>query len=243
MIEKEFDYIFCQVGNPSSGLQPLHSEVARMNLAAKGKRISIMPAFSPDIYRVRNAALGQVGQRAGQKPYQGKIKYDRLIWHDSDQMISMEMIEQLISHDVDIVAGWARQWCMNHGPEHIDDTKNLANCGKWDYEKRVPGVSKGVYKYGSFTVDEMQGLAKKGVNLIETDYVGFALMVVKFGVFEALEFPWFKTWDMEWEDEEGNLFVDTMPEDAGFCFRAREKGFKIYVDPTVKVPHQKYVLL
>ena len=37
--------------------------------------------------------------------------------------------------------------------------------------------------------------------------------------------------------------VEPTSEDVGFCLRARENGYKIWVDPTVCVGHEKTVVL
>lgn len=66
--------------------------------------------------------------------------------------------------------------------------------------------------------------------------MGFIL--VKKGVFESMEYPWFKPI----EKKIGNM-VDFTMEDVAFCLTAREKGFEIYVDPTVRVGHEKKVIL
>ena len=40
-----------------------------------------------------------------QKPFDGKIDYDYIMWIDSDQVFSFEQIQKLISYDKDIVSG------------------------------------------------------------------------------------------------------------------------------------------
>ena len=60
--------------------------------------------------------------------------------------------------------------------------------------------------------------------------VGGGFLLVKMNVFNKLERPYFP---ME-QDEEGNRVVT---EDFGFYEKAKDKGFKIWCDPTIRVNH------
>lgn len=73
--------------------------------------------------------------------------------------------------------------------------------------------------------------------LIEVAYTGMGFMLVKKGVFEILGYPWFKPIEKRIGD-----MVDFTMEDVAFCLRAREKGFEVLIDPTVKVGHEKEVV-
>jgi hypothetical protein len=229
------DYIFLQPGHPSSGMQSLHSEVVRNHFTQKGKVVCVSPATGSDVFGVRNACLMRRGYAKDQLPFQGQVIYDRLIWIDSDQFVTVDQIERLIAWDVDIVAGWARQYSSGS----VDDN-NRGACGKWDLEPRIPGKTPGKNIFRPYTVGDLRGMPD---GLLEVDYCGMSLMVVKYGVFETLEYPWFTSWQYEWEDERGNVCADMMMEDTGFCLRVREKGFKLHIDPAVKVGHEKKVIV
>jgi hypothetical protein len=234
--QQKIDYIFCQPGNPSSGPQALALEAARTNLARTGKSIGIMPAYCSDVYAVRNGCLGGDGEKVTQKPFQGEWDYDRIIWVDSDNIVTTDQIKKLIARDVDVIAAWYRVYAM--GDVNND---NLACCGKWECEPRIPGVSPGVNKSTAYTVGGMLEFAKKG-DLIEVNYVGMGLMIIKKGVLESLEYPWFIGWPIEYE-KDGELYRGMVREDAGLCRRLQEKGYKIYVDPCVNIKHLKPVQL
>jgi hypothetical protein len=66
--------------------------------------------------------------------------------------------------------------------------------------------------------------------LIEVKWVGMAFMLVKKGVFEKVESPWFQT-----KVVDGKLVT----EDIYFCKKAQEAGYKIWIDPTVNIGHIK----
>ena len=62
-------------------------------------------------------------------------------------------------------------------------------------------------------------------------------MLIKKGVFESMEYPWFKPI----EKRIGQM-VDFTMEDVGFCLTAKERRYKILIDPMVRVGHEKKVV-
>ena len=74
--------------------------------------------------------------------------------------------------------------------------------------------------------------------LIPVSYTGFGFMLIKYGVFEALPYPWFQP-----ITQKIGHMVDFASEDVSFCLQAQEKGYQIYIDPTIKVGHEKTVVL
>lgn len=64
--------------------------------------------------------------------------------------------------------------------------------------------------------------------LFEAKAVGTGVLLVKTEVFKNIEAPWF-----EFEYVNG----ERIGEDIRFCRLAREKGYKIFVDPTIPVGH------
>jgi GT2 family glycosyltransferase len=76
--------------------------------------------------------------------------------------------------------------------------------------------------------------------LIEAFWAGMGFMLVKKGVFEKIEPPWFQTTLADIDEERKEMFVT---EDIFFSIRAREAGFKVYIDPEVIVKHKKSILI
>jgi len=76
-------------------------------------------------------------------------------------------------------------------------------------------------------------------DLIEAVWAGMGFMLIKKGVFEKIEPPWFQTRTID-IDTKKDQFVT---EDIYFCQRAREAGFKIWINPEVAVGHMKEHLL
>ena len=65
--------------------------------------------------------------------------------------------------------------------------------------------------------------------------VGFGFVAMKSGVFESIPKPWFGQ-----VQDGGNLLIG---EDVAFCMKAKAAGYDIWVDPAVKVGHQKSLII
>jgi hypothetical protein len=72
-------------------------------------------------------------------------------------------------------------------------------------------------------------------SLFTADYIGFGWVLVRKGVFESIEYPWFAP---KLRKLPGGI-EDVCSEDVAFCADAREAGFEIWVDPRVRVGHEK----
>lgn len=66
---------------------------------------------------------------------------------------------------------------------------------------------------------------------------GFGFLCVKYGVFEKMPRPWFGPESVP--DGKGNDVFYLVGEDLSWCTKAIKSGFKIWVDPMVRVIHQK----
>lgn len=73
---------------------------------------------------------------------------------------------------------------------------------------------------------------------VEVGGVGFGFLAVKQGVFEKMERPWFLINRVQWSPLNPDLKVN-VGEDYSWCANASRAGFKIFVDPLVKVKHHK----
>lgn len=150
-----------------------------------------------------------------QKPFNGKIDYDYIMWIDSDIVFTPQQFHKLLEHKKNIVSGIYL----------MDDRKHFATCEDWDEEY--------FKKHGHFQFITQEDIQGKGV-LIEVAYTGMGFMLVKRGVYETMEYPWFKPI----EKKIGSM-VDFTMEDVTFCLRAKENGFVIFIDPIIRVTHEK----
>jgi len=146
-------------------------------------------------------------------PFYGKIDYSHIMWIDSDSIFTPEDFTKLLARNENIVSGLVKKTPFVYAAGKIDPTKNF-------FEKE------------SLTDDDVQG-----TDLIETDGVGLAFMLVKRGVFEKIPAPWFATATVD--EPSGPNKKIYVGEDIYFCIKAKEAGFKLWLDPTVKVGHLK----
>ena len=175
---------------------------------------------SCNIYYVRNMCLGaDVSRGKNQKPFNSQIDYDYIMWIDSDIIFTPQHFQKLLTHQKDIVSGI---YLMSDG-------KQFATCKEWDeeYFRR-----NGHFKF--MTINDIQA----DTGLIEVSYTGMGFMLVKKGVFESIEYPWFSPIEKKIGD-----MVDFTMEDVSFCLKAKEKGFKIFIYPNLRVGHKKSIVL
>jgi len=179
-------------------------------------KFTISNQQSSVVYYVRNLCLGgDVLRGINQKPFDGKIDYTHMMWIDSDIVFNPEQFIKLLNYDKDVVSGIYK---MAGG-------KQFATVEKMDEEFFKKN---GTFKF--WTDEDIKD--KKG--LIEVDYTGLGWILIKKGVFEQLEYPWFRPL---WK-EFGNI-KDFTSEDSALCMMLKEKGIKIYVDPEIRVGHEK----
>jgi len=87
---------------------------------------------------------------------------------------------------------------------------------------------------GNFACEVVDTIPPSGTKPVEVLWAGMGFMLIKKGVLESIKPPWFQT------TMAGGKFVT---EDIYFCYKAREAGFKVYVDPEVVVKHLKEQLI
>lgn len=78
--------------------------------------------------------------------------------------------------------------------------------------------------------DQVPGWYKMPEELFEVYGIGMGVALIDMNIFGQIEKPWFK-FDMH----EDGLMIQG--EDAWFCSQARNKGFKIWCDPTLEIGH------
>jgi len=94
-------------------------------------------------------------------------------------------------------------------------------------DKDIIGAS---YNYREFPLKStVKPLDKIIDGVFECEAVGTGFMLIKTEVFKKMPHPWFF-----FSQDEGKL---TCGEDVWFCRVAREAGFKIWCDSTIKVGH------
>ena len=187
-------------------------------------RWALSQKYHVNRYFVCNSCLGgsSIGGK-NQKPFQGKVDYDYIMWIDSDQVFKPEDFFNLLNKaketNVSILSGL---YLMQGG----------------DFFATVEDWDKDFFKKNGF----FKFLSPEDVSnrrqIFKVSYTGFGWLLVKKGVFESLEYPWVQP---TWFDEDGIYEMTTT--DCGFMHRAAEKGHHTYIDPTIIVGHEKSEIL
>jgi hypothetical protein len=189
-------------------------------LRDNGIPYAIQSEYMSNVYASRNGCLSRPGnKRADQIPFEGEFDYGRMIWADADNEWTYNHLGLILRHDQPVVFGWCHMAPGPMGQEWV-------NCGF---------VENG--RHRTITEEELLSLPRNG-SLVEVDWAGFAFAKVEKGVFEAIGYPWFRSWVHLWR-EAGVKMADIANDDAGWCWRVKRKGFKIMVDVECQVGHWK----
>ena len=139
---------------------------------------------------------------------------DYLFFLDSDMMPAPSTLVQLMSHDKDIVSAM----CFKRNPPFQPCFYTKASIKKGEDGKIIPIMESAL---APETWDNE--------GLVNVEAVGMACCLIKVDVFKKLE--------------GGNWFfpLPRIGEDLTFCMKARQAGFKIYVDLGLNCHHLGYV--
>ena len=148
------------------------------------------------------------------KPFHGNLTYDKLMWIDSDIAWKPEDFIKLYESDKDIISG-----------------AYLLATGEVVAYKEQAGQP--------YTYEEVLKMQEP----VEVSGTGFGFICIKQGVFEKLSRPWFQSTPITVESKGEKFTFHMMGEDLSFCYRAKDAGFKIWFDPTVRVLHHKMMRL
>ena len=211
--------VFCLPGSHYSG----RFLVSFTQLFDNCKRVGMKPIISQDYSSMVNFARCKVAgadvmRGAYQKPFGGKLSYDYMMWIDSDIAFTSKDFFKLVDMKKDIASGWYTQ---------PGGTTPVVEKMEEDYFQ----------KNGSFQFIRKDEMVKRN-KVFEADYIGFGWTLIKKGVFETLPYPWFAPKRMSI-----GPYEDMCSEDVAFCIDARNKGYSIWVDPTIKVGHEKIQVL
>ncbi len=213
-----------QIGLPVKGLMPDELFYSLMSMHKPPNTI-ITKIDASDIGVARNQIVG-------------KLEKDWLFFMDADQTFPPETLERLIAWDLPIVSGL---YFKPYGKPVPHAYRYM-----WEEAKKYPVEDEQADHYYMSLVNEVAAylgkyydtLAKgdlptallpaKREDLIECDGVGGGCLLIHRRVFEAIEPPYFKC--------NPNTFIG---EDFYFCRKARQAGFKIYLDPSILCGHKQ----
>jgi GT2 family glycosyltransferase len=178
--------------------------------------------YASNIYMCRNLVLMPGMLEKGVKIKDAQVlkgqPYDYLMWIDSDAVFKPEHLWMLVKHDVDIASGQA---IINFQERKLNWGMN-GSAGTCDFAHK----------------DMLEIYERDAKGLVSVDFVGFHWMLVKHGVFEKLDYPWFSPVTKKVGE---NIYYPS--EDIGWCMKAKEAGFKIMVDTDCKIGHEKQLVM
>lgn len=210
--------VFCLPGKSFSG-KFLECWTSLIGYCQLNKiNVVLSQRYNSNVYYVRAQCLGaDVTRGKYQKPFDGKLPYDYIMWIDSDIIFTVDDFKQLLSNkDKDIVSGLY----LMDGGEYYATVKD------WDIDK--------FKKQGSFDFIKKEDVYTQIGLPFNVSYSGFGFMLIKYGVFESIEYPWFGPEYFEFD----NIY-DFCSEDVAFCKKVEKAGYQIWIDPNVKVKHEK----
>lgn len=203
--------IFCLPGNGctrgfrNSWTKLLHA------MWKRGFGIKQSDEYSSNVLHCRNdiVAPKEVGMhKKGCKPF-GGVPYDYMMWIDSDTTFEPDDFFKLLEADKDIITGMV--------PMNLDGMGAFGDVNNWSPTR----------------IANLKAIPPDPV-LLEIEWCGFAFLLIKQGVFESLEYPWFRQTTYEVDER-----IIVPGEDIQWCIDAQKKGWKIFAHPQVRLGHEK----
>ena len=149
------------------------------------------------------------------KPVSGKLTYDKIFWIDSDISWTPKDFISLYQSNKDIASGI---YVNNKGLPMFTQLESELN--------------KDIFKMCNQEEE------------FEVAAAGFGFIAIKTGIHETMQRPWFESIYQEIEDETKTKKMRVpFGEDYSWCYRARYQGHKIFINPKVKITHNKKVPL
>lgn len=177
--------------------------------------------YSSNIYLGRNLLLSQ--QKKGTEkhpitlqPFEDLV-YDYLMWIDSDMIFKPADFRKLIEYDRPIVGGVARS-----GPDGQIACGDFLESGEITFH----------------TEKSVKEAERNESGLVSIGWTGFAFLCIRNGVFESMPYPWFRPILRKIGD-----LVCFPSEDVGWSMTVKKIGWDMFVDPEMKIGHEKTVIL
>lgn len=214
-------------GSHFSGAFLMNLTETVMVLTRKGYKVRLTNEYSSFVPFSRMKTLGlDVLRGSDQKPYGGEIEYDVWLTIDSDIIFTPDQVMQLIE-DTDthpVVSGFYM----------MQDMKHFACVKDWnlDYFKKM----------GTFEFLDLDAM-KDAPQYLPVAYNGLGFFACHRGVIEKLKYPYFSYPLIEIEAEDGKMLKDMCSEDVAFCKNITDAGFEIMINTSLRVGHEKTLVI
>jgi hypothetical protein len=202
------------------------------SLVQDGHEIVISQKYSSVVHFARAMCMGaDVFAGADQVPFQGQIDYDVMLWIDSDIVFTYDHVKRILESPHQVTSGIYI----------MEDNKQLCAVREWD---DAFFLKNGSYEFlTTSSLDEWkQGHPDE--SYMKCSYVGMGFMAIKKGVVEGMKYPWFYRPIYSITDPETGIEIQDMhSEDVSFCKNIQDKGIDIYLDTSIRVGHEKVLVL
>lgn len=209
--------IFCMPGKTYSREFLIAWSELLLQAIQKGHQVMMSQQHSSVVHFARSKCLGgDILKGADQKPFQGQVEYDAIMWIDSDIVFKPSDFFALLESPHNVTGGLYM----------MEDMQHFTTVKEWneEYFKQT-----GTFKF--LRPDDIIGVPQ----YMKVAYTGMGWMLIRKGVIEKLKYPWFRS-DVQ---SIGDV-TDMLSDDISFC-RALEDD--IYVDTKIRVGHQTLVTL
>lgn len=183
-------------------------------LQERGIPVAMIHGEGTYTHDARNNCVKSAFNSPGMADADGYPRWSHLFFVDSDMLFNPDLIYNLYKHDKDIACGCYVQ----------KKTPFVPNAGTLNPD----GITYDFYGPNYFD--------PKG--LIEVDMAGTGLMLINRRVFMKMDWPWFEFLRTPTTEERAKEQItkyhqrtcEVMGEDVAFCRKAKELGFKVWLD-------------
>ena len=212
--------VFCMPGRQYSREFLLAWSDLLMQASSRGHQVMISQQYSSVVHFARAKCLGgDVLKGPDQKPFQGEVDYDAMMWIDSDIVFKPEDFFALLESPHDVTAGLYM----------MEDLQHFAAVKEWNEDFFVKN---GTFKF--LRPEDTIGAPQ----YVPVAYAGMGWMLIRKGVVEDLKYPWFHS-----ELQHVGSLTEMNSEDVAFCRALQTAGHQVYVDTKCRVGHQKLMLI
>ena len=151
------------------------------------------------------------------------------MWIDSDIVFNPDDFFKMLDSPHDVTAGYYM----------MADLKNLCVVKNWDADYFKQNGS-----FEFITPEMLKGFKDlTDERYLKVAYSGMGWMLIKSGVIEKLDYPWFKSDTETFLGADGQTIIDISSEDVSFCRALDKVGVPVMLDTSIRVGHIKPVLI
>jgi len=198
-----------------------------MTLKSRGYDVVVTNEYSSYVTFSRMKTLGlDVLRGVDQKPFLGKLDYDVWLTIDSDIIFTPEQLIELIKD--------TEKYPVVSGLYRMEDLTHYACVKEWNIEYFKQN---GTFQF--MKVEDLEDTPK----YVPVAYNGMGFFACRREVLEKLKYPYFSYPLIEIEGKDGVLLRDMCSEDVAFCKNLTDAGIEVIVNTSLRVGHEKTLVI